>query len=156
MSGRIPEGYTLLEQRFWRRVVDAQRVWQPESSTGVELREWEREGWTYHAKGQSDRLCYKLFVFNTKQGIWITPAVGGLPSVTVFGSTNLNSRSANLDTELSFIMESRSDALQRGLAAEVAGLRECSRVVGEESWRDPSRRVRWGTKAIVAVVGGML
>lgn len=53
LSGRIPEGYTMLEQRFWNRVTRASREWQDtdDSAGGVELSEWEREGWTYHAKG---------------------------------------------------------------------------------------------------------
>ncbi|KDN50973.1 hypothetical protein RSAG8_00602, partial [Rhizoctonia solani AG-8 WAC10335] len=51
ISGRIPEGYTLLEQRFWRRVLAAHRQWDGDG--GIELREWQRPGWTYHAKGES-------------------------------------------------------------------------------------------------------
>ncbi|CAE6439224.1 unnamed protein product [Rhizoctonia solani] len=49
LSGRIPEAYTLLERRFWDRVLAAHRQW--DGSRGVELREWQRPGWTYHAKG---------------------------------------------------------------------------------------------------------
>lgn len=50
LSGRIPEGYTLLEQRFWTSVQRAGREWK-EGLGGVQLNEWLREGWTYHAKG---------------------------------------------------------------------------------------------------------
>ncbi|KAG9122256.1 CDP-diacylglycerol--glycerol-3-phosphate 3-phosphatidyltransferase [Ceratobasidium sp. 392] len=49
LSGRIPAGYTLLERRFWNRVLAAQRQW--EGNGGIELSEWRRPGWTYHAKG---------------------------------------------------------------------------------------------------------
>lgn len=55
ISGRIPEAYTLFERRFMSAVRAAQKEWAHESSeviTGVQLHEWEREGWTYHAKGQ--------------------------------------------------------------------------------------------------------
>ncbi len=51
VSGRIPEGYTLLEQRFMKAVHSAGRDWDPSQTNGVQLTEWEREGWTYHAKG---------------------------------------------------------------------------------------------------------
>ena len=34
------------------------------------------------------------------------PTPSSAPAVTLFGSTNLNSRSANLDTELSFVLVS--------------------------------------------------
>lgn len=37
-------------------------------------------------------------------GIWLSPSPKSLPILTLFGSTNLNSRSAHLDTELSFVM----------------------------------------------------
>lgn len=56
-SGRLPEGYTLMEQRFMRAVRDARREWIPPElggnvrHPGVQLREWEKDGWTYHAKG---------------------------------------------------------------------------------------------------------
>ena len=51
ISGRLPEGYTWLEQRFMAAV----RASQPQDSgsvpRSVELKEWNRQGWTYHAKG---------------------------------------------------------------------------------------------------------
>ncbi|KAF7799599.1 hypothetical protein EIP86_010837 [Pleurotus ostreatoroseus] len=93
----------------------------------VHLQEWEKDGWTYHAKENSD------------------------PYLTLFGSTNLNSRSANLDTELSFILATTSSKLRRRLAHEVEDLWSHA-----QAWRGMERRVRLGTKAIVAAVGGML
>lgn len=41
ISGRIPEAYTYLEQRFMKAAYGA----------NVSLKEWDRNGWTYHAKG---------------------------------------------------------------------------------------------------------
>ena len=52
ISGLIPEGYTYLEQLFMRAVRAAGRTWGKSSSEGVQLHEWERQGWTYHAKGE--------------------------------------------------------------------------------------------------------
>ncbi|KAJ7472730.1 CDP-diacylglycerol-glycerol-3-phosphate 3-phosphatidyltransferase [Mycena latifolia] len=132
VSGRIPEGYTLLEQRFMNAVQRAGRA------SGVQLNEWEKEGWTYHAKG-----------------IWLSAAAGSPPLLTLFGSTNLNSRSAHIDTELSFLMlvpeTSSSDVLRRQLADEIGNLRANS-----SGWKGAQRRVRLGTKALVDLVGGML
>jgi CDP-diacylglycerol---glycerol-3-phosphate 3-phosphatidyltransferase len=73
--------------------------------------------------------------------------------MTLFGSTNLNSRSAHLDTELSFAMvvpEEETDLRQR-LADEVAGIRADVR-----EWRGHERRVPFSTQLIVSIVGGML
>jgi len=41
----------LLEQRFWAKVIRARR--EGDGLHGVELSEWEKNGWTYHAKGGS-------------------------------------------------------------------------------------------------------
>jgi CDP-diacylglycerol--glycerol-3-phosphate 3-phosphatidyltransferase len=57
LSGRIPEGYTLFEKNFMSAVYKAGRNWHIGPDTkegrGVSLREWERTGWTYHAKGDA-------------------------------------------------------------------------------------------------------
>ncbi|KAI6005760.1 hypothetical protein EDD15DRAFT_2426499 [Pisolithus albus] len=136
LSGLIPEGYTLLEQRFMRAVRAAGRDASAKggSSSAVRLSEWVREGWTYHAKG-----------------IWFSPSQSSPPVLTLFGSTNLNSRSANLDTELSFVMLTSSEALQKSFQAEVDGLWQCA-----VPWRGAERHVRWRTRTIVGMVGGML
>lgn len=51
VSHLIPEGYTLLESRFHRDLMRKGRDWNEETQTGIELTEWNRSGWTYHAKG---------------------------------------------------------------------------------------------------------
>ena len=67
----------------------------------------------------------------------------------------MNSRSANLDTELAFVMviadgENGHD-LRKRLAEEIANLRKYS-----EPWKGDERKVRFGTKILVNLVGGML
>ena len=106
----------------------------------MQLQEWDREGWTYHAKG-----------------LWVSPTQGERPVLTLFGSTNLNSRSANLDTELAFVMlvpsseDESAMKLREDLDREIQGLRAHA-----VPWRGEQRRVRLGTKALVGLVGGML
>ncbi|KIJ98127.1 hypothetical protein K443DRAFT_220581 [Laccaria amethystina LaAM-08-1] len=150
ISGRIPEGYTLYEQRFMKAVKKAGRLWKGTSGDagkGVSLSEWAKQGWTYHAKG-----------------IWLSPSSSSLPVLTLFGSTNLNSRSAHLDTELSFLMLIPSEAsgdhetkpspnlpLRKALAQEVDRIR--SHTV---HWKGEERKVRFTTKIIVWLVKGML
>ena len=51
VSGWIPEGYTWFEKKFWNLLRRNQRLDGPNG--GVEIREWKKEGWTYHAKGES-------------------------------------------------------------------------------------------------------
>ena len=94
---------------------------------------------------------------NERPGIWVRPTPTSTPALTLFGSTNLNSRSANLDTELSFVLATTSPALRQRLAEEVDGLREhATPWRGQDSSADDARRVRLGTRALVALVGGML
>ena len=120
----------------------------------MQFHEWARKGWTYHAKG-----------------LWVSPYTSGstvgtekprnveAPVLTMFGSTNFNSRSANLDTELAFVMivpsENSSEegvkGLRERLREEVDGLREHA-----VPWKGEQRHVRPGTKALVKLVGGML
>ena len=125
----------------------------------VTLKEWSRKDWTYHAKGGLQKVSLADTRLYSLQGIWIRPTPSSLPTMTLFGSTNLNSRSSNLDTELSFIMtvpENNGDkaalALRQKLQDEVQGLKGF--VV---PWRGESRRVRIGTKMLVGLgVEGML
>ena len=89
------------------------------------------------------------------QGIWVRPTPSSAPVLTLFGSTNLNSRSANLDTELSFVLATTSSALQKRLADEVDGLRAHAHP-WEGGVDSDTRRVRLGTRVLVGLVGGML
>lgn len=176
VSGRIPEGYTYYEKRFMRAVRRAGRMWREAASgnfKGVQLSEWDKPGWTYHAKG-----------------IWLSPSSRSLPILTLFGSTNLNSRSAHLDTELSFLMvipsrhtlkgttdtvddtvrstecipvddrlssfddqrtSNSSQSLRERLQTEIDNIR-----MNASSWKGSRRNVRFTTKLILWLVKGML
>jgi CDP-diacylglycerol--glycerol-3-phosphate 3-phosphatidyltransferase len=81
--------------------------------------------------------------------------------MTLFGSTNLAARSAERDVELGFVLvlpekESECSALRQSLADEVQNLRK----YGQE-WKGAEgikgeRKVRFGTKLLAWLVGGML
>ncbi|KAK0194007.1 hypothetical protein F5146DRAFT_925068 [Armillaria mellea] len=147
ISSRIPEGYTILERRFIRTVDHGKRSWDEGSSTGIQFHEWEKEGWTYHAKG-----------------LWLSPTAATDPVLTLFGSTNLNARSAHLDTELSFLMllppsnESEDHgaadstmSLRHQLADEIRTIRSQA-----HEWNGYERTVRTGTRTMLKIVEDML
>jgi CDP-diacylglycerol---glycerol-3-phosphate 3-phosphatidyltransferase len=147
----------LLEKRFWRKVLHANRASYAETSPGIELNEWEKDDWTYHAKGTNLPSPLATAYPNRRLGIWYRTTWTAPPEFTLFGSTNLNSRSANLDTELSFLMHTSSSALREQLDAEVQNLRTGAHRVDEKNWRRSDRNVRLGTRALVACgVKGML
>lgn len=84
-------------------------------------------------------------------GIWLSPNPESLPIVTLFGSTNLNSRSAHLDTELSFVMLANSETVQEKLHLELQGLQNFA-----EDWKGDGRNVRAVTKLLVRLLSGYL
>ncbi|KAL7408975.1 hypothetical protein BDY24DRAFT_404847 [Mrakia frigida] len=143
ISGLIPDGYTMLERDFERETRRRERDWKDASAAsvvgertgGVEISEWERPGWTYHAKG-----------------IWLSPSSSPTtsPILTLIGSSNLSSRSSNLDAETSFFISTSSPALQNELKQEVERLRAYSSRVGEETWKKEERRVGWRVRRIVS------
>ena len=84
-------------------------------------------------------------------GIWLSPKPDSLPILTLFGSTNLNSRSAQLDTELSFVMLANSVAVRKKLQLELQGLNEFAQV-----WKGDQRNVRAITKVLARLLSGYL
>jgi CDP-diacylglycerol--glycerol-3-phosphate 3-phosphatidyltransferase len=50
VSKYIPPAYTFYEKLFWEAVV------KKGLQDDIELREWNKEGWTYHAKGRDRSL----------------------------------------------------------------------------------------------------
>jgi CDP-diacylglycerol--glycerol-3-phosphate 3-phosphatidyltransferase len=84
-------------------------------------------------------------------GIWLSPNPESLPILTLFGSTNLNSRSAHLDTELSFVMLANSETVQEKLHLELQGLQNFA-----EDWKGDRRNVRAVTKLLARLLSGYL
>ncbi|KAE8224432.1 hypothetical protein CF319_g2672 [Tilletia indica] len=91
-SGLLPAAYVLLERAFAKRAGEAgwrdSRGGDEERGQRVlEMRRWEKDDWTYHAKG-----------------IWITPPAAHNPTITLLGSSNYGRRSAHLDAECTFLI----------------------------------------------------
>jgi CDP-diacylglycerol---glycerol-3-phosphate 3-phosphatidyltransferase len=84
-------------------------------------------------------------------GIWLSSNAESSPILTLFGSTNLNSRSTHLDTELSFMMLANSATVQKKLQLELQGLNEFA-----EDWKGDQRRVRAVTKILARLLSGYL
>ena len=84
-------------------------------------------------------------------GIWLSPNRESLPILTLFGSTNLNSRSAHLDTELSFVMLANSETVREKLHLEFQGLQNFA-----ADWKGDERNVRAVTKLLTRLLSGYL
>lgn len=89
-------------------------------------------------------------------GIWLSPPSQN-PVSTFIGSSNLSTRSLQLDTELSLLIVTSSPSLRKALGQEIKALDEFAGDVGETTWREESRKVSWLAWLLVALgVEGML
>ncbi|CAK1547272.1 unnamed protein product [Leptosia nina] len=106
-AGGIPHAYSLIAREFWQQVIEYNQ------KSRVQMLEYERPGWTFHAKG-----------------LWYYPAGNDVPWLTVVGSANLGERSVKRDLEAQAAIFTSSPDLQRRLHDECARLHsyasECS------------------------------
>ncbi|KAJ8728227.1 hypothetical protein PYW08_016612 [Mythimna loreyi] len=106
-AGGIPHAYSLIARKFWQRVLDYRQM------DRVQMLEYERPGWTFHAKG-----------------LWYYPPGCGVPWATIVGSANLGERSVRRDLEAQAAIFTVSTELQRKLHEESQQLHkyaaECS------------------------------
>ena len=139
----IPDAYTWLRHAFLRR------VHQLHNFGGIGVWEYERDGWTYHAKG--------LWLHSNTQ----SPR----PFLTTIGSPNFGFRSAHRDIESQLVLVTRNASLQRRLMDEHGRLfdknamrvefgRDLGHVIGPTGSADrlrstkPAGWVRWITRFI--------
>lgn len=94
-AGGIPDAYSLIAKQFYEEI-KAQR-----QDNRISLLEYEREHWTYHAKG-----------------LWYYPVDSSLPCMTVIGSSNYGERSVNRDLESQLCLVTANKSLQKSLKAE--------------------------------------
>lgn len=105
----VPALYALALKRILRRV--------PQDR--VRVLEWQRQGWTFHAKG-----------------LWLGEASApALPTLTALGSTNFGTRSTERDVECQFFLTTSDAALQESIAKERDALFSYARPVTDESLR---------------------
>lgn len=108
LSGFIPLAYSLLEQRLHNRAMSMYNDKEekgPKSGSekkGLSIHEYERLGWTFHAKG-----------------LWCSlPGAEDGPSVSLVGSSNLGYRSRDRDLEAQVFLFTLAPRLQQQLERE--------------------------------------
>ena len=106
-AGGIPHAYTAIARAFHQRCSAAgqlHRVGRSVLDTAsvtvmyhgqVSLHEYRRPDWTFHAKG-----------------LWVAPAPGGPPCLTMVGSPNFGYRSVHRDLETQLTLLTRDPGLQ--------------------------------------------
>ncbi|KAJ2945992.1 hypothetical protein O0L34_g4910 [Tuta absoluta] len=108
-AGGIPHAYSLIAQKFWDKVQDSNQA------SRIQMLEYERAGWTFHAKG-----------------LWYYPPGQSKPWGTVVGSANLGERSVRRDLEAQAAIFTTSPELQEKLHQECAALHQYAADCGRE------------------------
>ncbi|KAM3961036.1 phosphatidylglycerophosphate synthase 1 [Aphomia sociella] len=108
-AGGIPHAYSLIAKKFWQRVIDSNQA------SRVCMLEYERPGWTFHAKG-----------------LWYYPPGSGVPWATLVGSANLGERSVRRDLEAQAVIITESQDLQERLHDECTKLHDYATECGKE------------------------
>ncbi|SPO22568.1 related to PGS1 - phosphatidylglycerophosphate synthase [Ustilago trichophora] len=153
VSGWIPEAYTWYEYQFWNALRRSKRLLGQDGRQGeeggVEIREWNKDGWTYHAKG-----------------IWYSPSAASssspseepaAPTMVHVGSSNYGSRSADLDLECTFLISTNSKELSQRFKEEYETLESDAKdVVDARMFERPDRKVRRRVRIASWILKGML
>lgn len=151
VSKYIPPAYTYLTHEFYKEAVRQAKTRGRESH--IDIREWARESWTYHAKGQEFFSSFAPSALNNGCGyigIWLTPALSSVmrtrldaspltdpddrddeiklnhpraPYLTMIGSSNYGLRSATRDLEANVLVTTLSTPLRAHLHEEILQLR---------------------------------
>ncbi|XP_065349381.1 CDP-diacylglycerol--glycerol-3-phosphate 3-phosphatidyltransferase, mitochondrial isoform X2 [Cloeon dipterum] len=107
-AGGIPHAYTLLAHRFRLKLAALGQQLR------VRLREYQRQDWTYHAKG-----------------LWYQHQPDIKPEMTLIGSPNFGERSTVRDLELQLILATTNEGLKSQLTEEVQDLKMSTTVFPE-------------------------
>ncbi|KAJ3202424.1 CDP-diacylglycerol--glycerol-3-phosphate 3-phosphatidyltransferase [Entophlyctis luteolus] len=132
ISYHIPFAYTYLAHLFWRKVEKINR------QSDVNILEYKRAGWTYHAKG--------VGLMNE----------GKAPHLTVIGSSNFGYRSFSRDLEAQVIIQTTNPYLQKRLADNLDKLRQHCVRVDSRDFLSPARRPSWFARVAARIAKRML
>uniref|UniRef100_A0A2K6FQ28 CDP-diacylglycerol--glycerol-3-phosphate 3-phosphatidyltransferase n=1 Tax=Propithecus coquereli TaxID=379532 RepID=A0A2K6FQ28_PROCO len=129
VAGAIPAAYVHIERQFYSEVCS---LGQQER---VQLQEYWRRGWTFHAKG-----------------LWLYLAGSSLPCLTLIGSPNFGYRSVHRDLEAQIAIVTENRALQQQLHQEQEQLYLRSGVVSSATFEEPSRQVKLWVKIVTPLI----
>ncbi|NXY49124.1 PGPS1 protein, partial [Ceuthmochares aereus] len=129
VAGAIPAAYVYIERQFYSEVCCLHQ------QERVQLQEYSRAGWTFHAKG-----------------LWLYLAGSDLPCLTLIGSPNFGYRSVHRDLEAQVAIVTENKALQQQLHQEQEQLYLCSGVVSSSTFEQPNRYVKLWVKLVTPLI----
>ncbi|GAB1297121.1 CDP-diacylglycerol--glycerol-3-phosphate 3-phosphatidyltransferase, mitochondrial [Apodemus speciosus] len=130
VAGAIPAAYVHIERQFYSEVCSLGQ------QDRVQLQEYWRRGWTFHAK----------------EGLWLYLAGSSLPCLTLIGSPNFGYRSVHRDLEAQIAIVTESRSLQQQLHQEQEQLYLRSGVVSSATFEQPGRQVKLWVKMVTPLI----
>ncbi|KAJ1978845.1 CDP-diacylglycerol--glycerol-3-phosphate 3-phosphatidyltransferase [Dimargaris xerosporica] len=134
ISKYVPTAYSSFEHDFHRM---AQQHTNRCSTRSIRIREYCREGWTFHAKG-----------------LWFYLGQQPDPAITVIGSSNYGYRSIRRDLEAQMTLFTDNTELRAALGREVQRLNRHTQVVTDQTFGHPLRRVPLWVRAVKPFIRG--
>uniref|UniRef100_A0A8B9C0V8 CDP-diacylglycerol--glycerol-3-phosphate 3-phosphatidyltransferase n=1 Tax=Anser brachyrhynchus TaxID=132585 RepID=A0A8B9C0V8_9AVES len=134
----LTTGYFNLTQAYMDLILGTRaeyRILLASPEERVQLQEYSRAGWTFHAKG-----------------LWLYLAGSNLPCLTLIGSPNFGYRSVHRDLEAQVAIVTENKALQQQLHQEQEQLYLCSGVVSSSTFEQPNRYVKLWVKLITPLI----
>ncbi|XP_070581080.1 CDP-diacylglycerol--glycerol-3-phosphate 3-phosphatidyltransferase, mitochondrial-like [Ptychodera flava] len=129
IAGSIPDAYTHIEKHFYKRVCDSMQ------QKRIQLFEYFRDKWTFHAKG-----------------LWYYLPSQSLPSFTLLGSPNFGYRSVKRDLEVQLAIVTTNEKLRRQLYEEEKRLFDRSTEVNEETFEQKERIVPYWARLVTRII----
>ena len=121
VAGNIPAVYSHLTKQFYHQICKEERV------ANINIWEYIRPNWTYHAKG-----------------IWFYEKQMPFPSMTTIGSSNYGLRSVNRDLEAQVTLLTKNKNLMGQLHQEKCNLMKYSRLISNDTFSERRYHVpRW-------------
>ena len=120
VAAALPLAYSQLEKRFYQQCKSAG------VAGNIKLYEFNKPGWTFHAKG-----------------LWLAADTEqpSRPCITMIGSPNFGRRSVERDLEAQVTILTSEESLRDALEEERVGLFEGAELVTDEVWQRPERQL---------------
>jgi len=131
LAGGIPHAYTLIAKTFYNLLLSQNQ------QEKIKLYEYQKEGWTFHAKG-----------------LWYSPNNNDIlsnPCLTMIGSPNFGYRSVSKDLESQITILTSNKDLQEQLGLEKSRLYNQGTQVDSLTYQQEDRRVPAWVKMVVGV-----
>lgn len=127
-AGGVAHAYTWIASMFWSLVCSRNMQHR------INLFEYQRKGWTFHAKG-----------------LWYYLPGEKLPSATMVGSPNFGYRSVEKDLETQITVVTKNEDLRHNLHKEQSRLFDEAKLVESATYAQPDRAVPRWVKAVVSL-----